>query len=114
MCGVGNAVFVCAERGYRVDVFQYEEGIGGGVDLAGGNLSRCSSFGYVSFVWFPLKGTFELLTTYIGGIPYPISFWRLQPTLGFGWATRIISLIVLAAQLVSLALLRARTSLIEP
>ncbi|KAL9030558.1 MAG: hypothetical protein Q9180_006891 [Flavoplaca navasiana] len=50
----------------------------------------------------------------LSGILYPIIFRRLQPTLGFGWATRIIALIVLATQLVSLILLRARTSPTEP
>ncbi|CAL8577125.1 hypothetical protein XPA_002971 [Xanthoria parietina] len=50
----------------------------------------------------------------LSGILYPIIFRRLQPSLGFGWATRIIAFIVLATQLISLTILRARTIPNEP
>ncbi|KAL8848454.1 MAG: hypothetical protein Q9221_006505 [Calogaya cf. arnoldii] len=56
----------------------------------------------------------------LGGIFYPIIFRRLQPSLGFDWATRIIAFIVLPTLLFSLAILRRRTipgppgALLEP
>ncbi|KAL8920896.1 MAG: hypothetical protein Q9172_004313 [Xanthocarpia lactea] len=50
----------------------------------------------------------------LSGVLYPIIFRRLQPSLGFGWATRIIAFIVLATQLVSLTILRARNIPNEP
>lgn len=36
----------------------------------------------------------------IGGVIYPIVFHRLQPTIGFGWATRVIGFIELATLIV--------------
>ncbi|KAL9576809.1 MAG: hypothetical protein Q9212_006796 [Teloschistes hypoglaucus] len=38
----------------------------------------------------------------IGGIIYPIAFRHLQPSLGFGWATRIIGFITLAVDLMAI------------
>ena len=53
--------------------------------------------------------TILLLTIVIGAIIYPIVFRRLQPTLGFGWATRVIGLIALALCCVSCAIMKPRT-----
>ncbi|KAI4254334.1 MAG: hypothetical protein L6R42_007235, partial [Xanthoria sp. 1 TBL-2021] len=56
----------------------------------------------------------------LSGTLYPIIFRRLRPSLDFGWTTRIIAFIVLATQLISLTILRARTipnsprALLEP
>lgn len=35
----------------------------------------------------------------VGGVIYPIIFHRLQPTIGFGWATRVIAFIALVTLL---------------
>lgn len=35
----------------------------------------------------------------LGGVIYPIVFYRLQPTIGFAWATRVIGFIMLATLL---------------
>lgn len=43
-----------------------------------------------------------------GGVIYPIIFHRLQPTLGFGWATRILAFIMLATMSVSLSIMKMR------
>jgi MFS family permease len=44
----------------------------------------------------------------IGSVIYPIVFERLQPRVGFPWATRVIGFISLATLIISVALLRAR------
>ena len=44
----------------------------------------------------------------LGGIIYPIMFHRLQPIIGFGWATRVISFISLALLLVAVAVMKSR------
>jgi len=44
----------------------------------------------------------------IGGIIYPVIFHRLQPRVGFAWATRTIGFVVLGSQLIGLALVRER------
>lgn len=44
----------------------------------------------------------------LGGVIYPIVFYRLQPTLGFGWATRVIGFIALFGLLVSNATFKVR------
>ncbi|SAM83860.1 related to MCH4-monocarboxylate transporter [Ustilago bromivora] len=44
----------------------------------------------------------------LGGIIYPIVFQRLQPTIGFGWATRVLAFIVLATQSVAVVLMQQR------
>ncbi|KAL8801463.1 MAG: hypothetical protein Q9182_004429 [Xanthomendoza sp. 2 TL-2023] len=46
----------------------------------------------------------------IGGIIYPIVFHKLQPIVGFPWATRIIAFMVLSMLCVSLAIMRTRTA----
>ncbi|KAI7977381.1 hypothetical protein EIK77_004797 [Talaromyces pinophilus] len=44
----------------------------------------------------------------IGSVIYPIVFERLQPRVGFPWATRVIGFISLATLTISVATLRAR------
>lgn len=44
----------------------------------------------------------------LGGVIYPIVFHRLQPIVGFGWATRIVAFIALATLCVPCACIRAR------
>lgn len=44
----------------------------------------------------------------VAGIAFPIIFARLQPTLGFAWATRIIAFILLGLSAVPLAVMRTR------
>lgn len=45
----------------------------------------------------------------LGGVIYPIIFHRLQPTIGFPWATRVIGFIALFGLAISNSVLRVRT-----
>ena len=42
----------------------------------------------------------------IGGIILPITFRRLQPSIGFAWTTRILAFITLVLLLVAIAVMR--------
>ena len=44
----------------------------------------------------------------LGGVIYPIIFYRLQPSIGFGWATRVIGFIMLATLVISNAVMKVR------
>lgn len=44
----------------------------------------------------------------LGGIIYPVVFQRLEPRIGFGWATRVLAFIALATQAVAVVLMRQR------
>ncbi|KAF7185693.1 MFS-type transporter dbaD [Pseudocercospora fuligena] len=44
----------------------------------------------------------------IGGVIYPIVFYRLQPAIGFPWATRVIGFIMLGTLAISNAVLKVR------
>ncbi|KAI1492904.1 hypothetical protein F5X96DRAFT_667265 [Biscogniauxia mediterranea] len=44
----------------------------------------------------------------LGGIVFSITFSRLQPTIGFAWATRVITFILLGTAPISLILMRPR------
>ncbi|KAI9835599.1 MAG: hypothetical protein M1819_002050 [Sarea resinae] len=44
----------------------------------------------------------------LGGVIYPIVFYRLQPVIGFPWATRVLGFMALATLSVSLAVMRVR------
>jgi len=44
----------------------------------------------------------------LGGVVYPIVFYRLQPRIGFGWATRIIGFMALAMMLLPIMVMRMR------
>ncbi|KAH8429451.1 uncharacterized protein LDX57_007113 [Aspergillus melleus] len=44
------------------------------------------------------------------GVIYPIIFARLQPRIGFGWATRVIAFIVLGTSLLPLCLMKSKSS----
>ncbi|KAI2467581.1 MFS general substrate transporter [Annulohypoxylon bovei var. microspora] len=46
----------------------------------------------------------------IGGIIFPIIFSRLEPSIGFGWATRVIAFILLALAAVPLVSMRPRVA----
>lgn len=48
----------------------------------------------------------------LGGIIYPIVFQRLEPRIGFGWATRVLAFIVLATQSVAVVLMKQRAGTI--
>ena len=43
-----------------------------------------------------------------GGIIYPIIFRQLQPSIGFGWATRVIAFVMLATSFVPLSVMKMR------
>lgn len=45
---------------------------------------------------------------WLGGIIYPIVFYKLQPHIGFAWATRVIAFMALATLSLSLSLMRIR------
>ena len=51
----------------------------------------------------------NLSNQHTGSIIYPIVFRKLQPTLGFPWATRVIGFIALGTLSVSLPIMRMRT-----
>lgn len=44
----------------------------------------------------------------LGGVLYPIIFTRLQPQIGFAWATRVIAFIIFGTMLICLAVMRVR------
>lgn len=44
----------------------------------------------------------------IGGVIYPIVFHRLQPTVGFGWATRVIGFMQLATLVIPCTVMKVR------
>jgi len=44
----------------------------------------------------------------VAGIVYPIIFSRLQPIIGFGWATRVIAFILLALSVIPVLFMRTR------
>lgn len=44
----------------------------------------------------------------LGGVLYPIVFHKLQPRIGFGWATRVVAFIMLGTLALSLAVMRTR------
>jgi MFS family permease len=45
----------------------------------------------------------------IGGIIYPVTFYYLQPQIGYAWAVRVIGFIMLATCAVILSVMRVRT-----
>ena len=44
----------------------------------------------------------------LGGVLYPIIFHKLQPQIGFGWATRVLAFIMLGTLAMSLSVMRTR------
>ncbi|KAK0624606.1 major facilitator superfamily domain-containing protein [Bombardia bombarda] len=44
----------------------------------------------------------------VAGIIFPVIFSRLEPTLGFGWATRVIAFVLLAISIVPVLFMRTR------
>ena len=51
---------------------------------------------------------FSLVLIIPGGIIYPIVFYKLEPRIGFAWATRVIGFMALATLSLSLSLMRIR------
>ncbi|KAF2736692.1 putative MFS monocarboxylate transporter [Polyplosphaeria fusca] len=45
----------------------------------------------------------------LGGVIYPIVFYRLEPRIGFGWATRVIGFIALATLTFSVSVMKAKS-----
>lgn len=44
----------------------------------------------------------------LGGVIYPIIFYRLQPRIGFGWATRVIGFIMLSTLIIANVVMKVR------
>lgn len=44
----------------------------------------------------------------LGGVVYPIMFYKLQPMVGFGWATRIIGFMAMIMLLIPIAVMKMR------
>lgn len=44
----------------------------------------------------------------LGGVVYPIVFYKLQPTIGFAWATRVLGFMMLATLALSNSVMRVR------
>lgn len=44
----------------------------------------------------------------LGGVIYPIMFYKLQPQVGFGWATRIIGFMALGMLIIPVTVMRMR------
>ncbi|KAK3051299.1 hypothetical protein LTR09_007695 [Extremus antarcticus] len=53
----------------------------------------------------PIALGMSMIGTGLGGILYPIVFRQLEPTLGFGWATRVIAFIALGTLSVAVVVL---------
>jgi predicted MFS family arabinose efflux permease len=62
----------------------------------------------VVLVSYLAQRRFVSLTKGSGGVIYPIVFHKLQPQVGFGWATRVIAFIMLATLLVPIIFMRAK------
>ena len=55
-----------------------------------------------------LANGFAAAGSSVGGIVYPIVFRRLQLSIGFGWATRVMGFIAFGTQLIALAIMKQR------
>ena len=52
---------------------------------------------------------FPTVLTRNSGVIYPIVFYRLQPRIGFGWATRVIGFIALATLFFSVSVMKPKS-----
>ena len=55
-----------------------------------------------------LANGFAAAGSSVGGIVYPIVFRRLEQTIGFGWATRVVAFIALGTLSLSIAVMKQR------
>ena len=56
----------------------------------------------------PVQPSAANLTSHPRGVIYSIIFHRLQPTIGFAWATRVIGFMELTTLLIPLSVMRVR------
>ena len=59
---------------------------------------------------YRLRLSVQVADNILGGIIYPIVFRQLQPSIGFGWATRVIAFIMLATLMLSLVGMKQRVA----
>lgn len=72
-----------------------------GITAAGGSIGICAHC--LSLVDISIDVS-------TGGVIFPIVFRRLQPTIGFGWATRVIAFLALGMLIIPLCIMRTRTT----
>lgn len=76
-----------------------------GLSLCGSSLGAYPQF---CITQKGLKNGNLLIYLFAGGIIYPIIFYRLQPHIGFGWATRVLGFIALVTLLLPIAVMKMR------
>ena len=96
--GLGAACFWVPSAAILATYFDSKRNLMMAIAVAGSAIGDCR---------IHLSGKL-LLTTSIGSIIYPIVFRRLQPTIGFGWATRVIGLTALVLCSISCAVMKPR------
>jgi len=112
LIGVGSFMVVFGMMMTSISTEYYQVLLAQGVCLGFG--SGCLFISCVAVVstYFNKRRSFALgiaaTGSSFGGSIYPAVFRQLQPTIGFGWATRVIGFIALGTLCISMAVMRQR------
>ena len=96
--GVGSGFLYVPSLGVLSSAFSTKRAVAIGIATSASSLGKDEYSGTSLVVG---------LCLYLGGVIYPIAFRRLQPQIGFAWATRVISFISLTTFAISFAAMRA-------
>ena len=95
--GLGNAALFVPSIALLPTYFVKRRALSTGIAITGGN---------VGTEWAPSYKSDS--NTIVGGIIYSIVFHRLQPVIGFPWATRVIAFIMLVTLILPMSCLKMR------
>lgn len=104
LVGVGSGCLFVPSVAIMATYFTTKRALMTGITAAGGSIGTI-----IPLLPPPLINHSLTTTSPSGGVIFPIVFRKLQPTLGFGWATRIVAFMALGMLCISFAVMRMRT-----
>ena len=96
--GVGCGCIFIPSVAILPTYFTTKRGIANGIVASGGGLGNTARI---------IRRKCGLIHI-IGGVIYPIIFRQLQPSIGFGWTTRVIAFVMLGTSIAPLIVMRMR------
>ena len=111
LVGVGAGCLFVPSVAIVATYFTTKRALMTGITAAGGSIGITNPFPIspTTLPWFPLL--YQSLSDHQkppGGVIFPIVFRKLQPAVGFAWATRIVAFMALGMLCISLAVMRMR------
>ena len=102
--GLGSGCLFVPSLAVVATYFTTKRAFATGISVAGSSVGMCMR------CCLCLRRSELISASFVGGVILPITFRKLLPAIGFGWATRVLGFISLALLVVAILVLRTRVT----